>query len=109
MWPNENVAMFGEKEIIELSQYFEVLLGNGKCDMTKIFDELKVWKTYIVFMIINNKSFGYLEIWKRVFTNHKVKTECMNVLHILEILLSTRFTNAKVERMFSKIARIKAD
>ena len=45
MWPNENVAMFGEKEIIELSQYFEVLLGNGKCDMTKIFDELKVWKT----------------------------------------------------------------
>ena len=109
MWPNENVAMFGEKEIIELSQYFEVLLGNGKCDMTKILDELKVWKTYIVLMIINNKSFGYLEIWKGIFTNQKVKTECMNVLHVLEILLSTPFTNAKSERMFSKTARIKAD
>ena len=77
--------------------------------MTKILDELKVWKTYIVLMIINNKSFGYLEIWKGIFTNHKVKTECMNVLHVLEILLSTPFTNAKVERMFSKTARIKAD
>ena len=30
MWPSKNVAMFGEKEIIELSQHFQVLLQNGK-------------------------------------------------------------------------------
>ena len=28
--PTKNVAMFGEKEIIELSRHFEVLLPNGK-------------------------------------------------------------------------------
>ena len=101
MWPTENVAMFGEKEIIELSQYFEVLLQNGKCDMTKILDEWEILKTYIIPMIVNNKSSGYLEIWKRIFRNHKAKAECMNVLHVFEILLITSFTNAKVERMFS--------
>ena len=36
MWPTKNVAMFGEKEIVKLSQHSEVLLQNGKCDATKI-------------------------------------------------------------------------
>ena len=108
MWPTKNVAMFGEKEIIELSQHFEVLLQNGKCDTTKILDEWEILKTYVVPMIINNKSSGYLEIWKRIFTNHKVKTECMNILHVFEILFITPFTNAKVQRM-SRMARIKTD
>ena len=33
----------------------------------------------------------------------------MNVLHVFKILLSTTFTNAKAERMFSRMARIKTD
>ena len=87
MWPTENVAMFGEKKIIELSQHFEVLLQNGKCDLTKILDEWEILKTYIISMVINNKYLGYLEIWKRIFTHHKMKGECMNVLHVFKILL----------------------
>ena len=95
--------MFGEKEVIEFLRHFEVLLGNGKCDMAKILDETDVS------MIISNKSFGYLEVWRHIFANHKVKAECMNVLHVLEILLVTPFTNVKVERMFSQMTRTKTD
>ena len=95
--------MFGEKEVIEFFRHFEVLLGNGKCDMAKILDETDVS------MIISNKSFGYLEVWRHIFASHKVKAECMNVLHVLEILLVTPFTNVKVERMFSQMTRTKTD
>ena len=95
--------MFGEKEVIEFFRHFEVLLGNGKCDMAKILDETDVS------MIISNKSFGYLEVWRHIFANHKVKAECMNVLHVLEILLVTPFTKVKVERMFSQMTRTKTD
>ena len=69
--------------------------------MTKILDEWENFKALVVPVIINNKSSGYLEIWKRIFTNHEVKAECMNVLQLLEILLMIPFINAKVERMFS--------
>ena len=35
--------------------------------------------------------------------------ECKNVLHIFEILLITPFSNAKLERMFSRMLRVKND
>lgn len=45
MWPTENLATYGGKEIIDLSQHFQVLLENGKCDTMKILDEWKILKT----------------------------------------------------------------
>ena len=44
MWPTKNVTTYGEKEIVELPQHFEVLLQNGKCDMTKILDKWEILK-----------------------------------------------------------------
>ena len=35
--------------------------------------------------------------------------ECKNVLHIFEILLITPFSNAKLERVFSRMLRVKND
>ena len=35
--------------------------------------------------------------------------ECPNVLMIFELLMVVPFTNAKVERMFSRMARVKTD
>ena len=92
-----------------MSHYFEVLLQNGKCDTTKILDEWEILKTYVVPVIMNNKSSGYSEIWKYKFTNHEVKPECMNLLHVFKILLITPTTNAKVKRMFWRMARIKTN
>ena len=51
----------------------------------------------------------YLKFWKEVFLNEGLQDECKNVLHIIEILLITPFTNAKVERVFSRMNRLKTD
>ena len=41
---------------------------------------------------------------------HKdIQASCSNVLHIIEFLLITPFTNAKLERIFSQLNRIKTD
>ena len=52
--------------------------------MIKKIHEWKILKTYAVPMIINPKSSGYLEIWKRIFTNHELKAEYMNVLLVFK-------------------------
>ena len=41
-----------------------------------------------------------LDIWANVFKNDEMKVACGNILHIIEILLTTPFTNAKVEKGF---------
>ena len=51
----------------------------------------------------------YLDIWKRVFTNSELKSECKNVLHLFEISFVMPFTSAKLERMFSQMLRVKSD
>ena len=49
----------------------------------------------------------YLEVWKSIFTNDNVKRECEDVLYVIELLLITPFTNTKLERVFSRMNRIK--
>ena len=48
-----------------------------------------------------------MEIWERVFSNENIIEECKNVLHIFEILFITPDSNAKLERMFSRMLRVK--
>ena len=45
----------------------------------------------------------------KFFTNSTILEECKNIFHIFKILLVTPFTNAKVERVFSRANRIKTD
>ena len=47
--------------------------------------------------------------WNLKTYMYKSRSESWKVLHVFEILLITTFTNTKVERMFSRIARIKTD
>ena len=50
----------------------------------------------------------YLSIWRKVFSS-TIKNERKNILNIIEILLLTLVTNAKLERMFSCMLRVKTD
>ena len=63
----------------------------------------------MVTLVKNNKALPYVDIWKQVFTNSELKSECKNVLHLFEILFVMPFTNAKLERMFSQMLRVKSD
>ena len=49
----------------------------------------------------------YHKIRQTVFQSTDLKDECRNVLLVFEILLITLFTNTKVERLLSKMNRIK--
>ena len=60
-------------------------------------------------MITGVDSIDYLEIWPKLLRNKDVQASCSNVLHIIELLLITPFTNAKLERMFSRLNRVKTD
>ena len=59
--------------------------------------------------IVVKTSPEYLDVWRKIFTNATVRRECRNVQDIIEILLVTPFRNAKLERMFSRMARVKSD
>ena len=48
-------------------------------------------------------------MWRKIITNADVRRECRNILDIIEILLVTPSSNAKLERMFSRMARVKSD
>ena len=75
----------------------------------KIPQEWLVLKSYMLLIISNNKKTYYLHIWKIVFSNEAILKECRNVLDIFELFLIYPFTNAKLERMFSRMNRIKND
>ena len=50
----------------------------------------------------------YLSIWRKVFSC-KIQNECKKILNMIEILLNTPITNAKLERMFSCMLKVKTD
>ena len=111
-WPiSGDCASFGNLQISELTNHFSQLLQNNGCDTTKIDPEWLTLKSYAVPLIQNQnkKDSKYLDIWAKVFQSPSIQEECRNVLHILEVLLVVPFTNAKVERLFSRMNRVKTD
>ena len=92
-----------------MTNYFENLFSTGPTQVDKIPVEWVVLKSYMLPIISNNKKSSYLDIWKIVFTNATIIKECRNVLDIFELFLICPFTNAKLERMFSRMNRVKTD
>ena len=66
-------------------------------------------KTHMLPLVKNSKCTKYLDIWSKVFTSKIIKEECKKIIHIFGIMLIVPFTNAKVERIFSKMNRVKTD
>jgi hypothetical protein len=106
LWPKESDGdiSFGDGSVSDLLNLFK----NG-CDVDKAVTEWDTLKTFVQPLVSSNKEITYLEVWKRVLTNDSIKAECENILHLIEILLIIPFTNAKVERMFSCMNRVKSD
>ena len=46
-------------------------------------------------------------MWQKLLENESVKCQCSNVFHVIELFLITPFTNAKLERMFSRMNKVK--
>ena len=109
-WPPVSSAEeFGDQEIIEMTNYFENLFSTGPTQVDKIPVEWVVLKSYMLPIISNNKKSSFLDICKIVFTNATIIKECRNVLDIFELFLISPFTNAKLERIFSCMNRVKTN
>ena len=93
----------------ELSSHFQVLLSKNNCEVDNIMRKWITLKIHMLPLVKNNKCVKYLDIWSKVFTSKTIKEEFKNILHIFEILLIVPFTNAEVERISSKMNRVKTD
>ena len=107
-WPIDgDCVQFGNKEIDRLVNHYKDLLSLNGCEVNKVSEEWLTLKAHVIPIIKNHKKVKYHQIWKKVFENSDLKKECENVLHVIEILLIIPFTNAKVERLFSRMNRVK--
>ena len=108
-WPTAPDSSFCENELGEIIDEFSELLSRNHYDTSLISSEWLALQHHLIPTVANNPKEHYLDIWSRMYINSDVKEECKNVLHLIEILLCTPFTNAKVERGFSRMARVKSD
>ena len=52
---------------------------------------------------------NYLDVWQKLLVHESVKSQCSDVLHVIELFLITPFANAKLEQMLSRMNRVKTD
>ena len=104
MWPMETAAFetFGDLEISLLVDHFKTLLEKNGVSLGAISTEWSAFKHYSVQNLQGNSN-----IWPLLLTYHREKFP--NLCHLIEILQVFPISNAKVERGFSTMRRIKTD
>ena len=108
-WPEdeESLMTYGESCIEELVESLKPILT---CNVENIPSQWISLKQRVCDIKKGcTTKLNYLDVWQKLFVNESVKSECSDVLHIIELLLITPFTNAKLERMFSRMNRVKTD
>ena len=60
-------------------------------------------------ILMSQTKIDYPEVWKSIFTNDNIKRKCKNILYVIELLLITPFTSAKLEPVFIRMNRIKTE
>ena len=106
-WPTDltQLQSYGDSNMTELIEHFMPLLEKNSCEVAEISAEWDTLKNRLRPLFHSS----YLDVWSGVFTSSEFQEDCANVLHIIELLLITPFSNAKLERMFSTMGRVKTD
>ena len=80
----------------------ELFLINNQCNVKNIPNQWSSLKQTVIEIKKGCATkLNYLNVWQKLLVNESVKSQCSNILHVIELLLVTTFTNAKLERMFS--------
>ena len=97
LWPKEqeSLSSYCHEKILELSNHFEALLQLNHYVVISIPNEWDVLKAYVLPMLTGIDSIDFLHTWLKLFKNKDVMSSCSNVLHAIEPLLITPFSNAK--------------
>ena len=101
------IGDFGDAAVTNIVSVFKELLLRNNCQFENILPEWTVLKSYMMPIIKNNLKAKYLDIWKIIFNDDNIIKECRNSLDIFEIMLICPFSNAKLERMFSRMNHVK--
>ena len=111
-WPDDADILFtyGESCINEIVEALESHLISNQCNIKNIPNQWSSLKQRVIEIKKGCATkLNYLDVWQKLLVNESVKSQCPNVLHVIELLLITPFTNAKLERMFSRMNRVKTD
>lgn len=100
---------FADNCLIELYERFKVPLSNAGVDGS-VHDLLEQWHCLLGYTkrYLDPSRTPYLSVWKRIFDSDR-RNDWHMVLLLVELLFSIPISNAKVERLFSLMNRVKTD
>ena len=111
-WPDDADILFtyGESCIDETAEALELFLISSQCNVKNIPNQWSSLKQTVIEIKKGCATkLNYLDVWQKLLVNESVKSQCFDVLHVIELFLITPFTNAKLEQMFSRMNRVKMD
>ena len=105
----EKDLLFADECVTELYSHFQKPLSNAGLDGS-LSDLLEQWHSVIEYTTryLSPSTTPYLRVWRRIFDSSRSEGWSM-VLLLAELLFSIPISNAKVERLFSMMNRIKTD
>ena len=111
-WPDDADILFtyGESCIDEIVEALEPLLISNQCNTKNIPNQWSSLKQRVIEIKKGCATkLNYLDVWQKLLVNESIKSQCSNILHVIELLVITPFTNAKLKKMFSRMNRVKMD
>ena len=109
--PSNDDAEFGEEAVEELFKFYQKPMQASKAfssgGLTELLDQ---WNRLVSYTIkyLDTQTTEYQIVWRRIFDFSK-SNEWMSILCLVELLFVLPVSNAKVERFFSLMNRVKTD
>ena len=98
---------FADEHIVHLCEHFEEPLKNAGTD-TSIPVIMEQWHLLLEFAkeFLTLTGVSYVVTWPKIFSSPR-KKDWKDLLNLISLLFTLPVSNAKLERMFSKLKRIK--
>ena len=105
----EEDVTFADNCLTELYDHFKVPLLNAGADGS-LHDLLEQWHSLLDYSKrdLNPSRSPYLRVWRRIFDSDR-RSDWSMILLLIELLFTIPISNAKVERLFSLMNRVKTD
>ena len=105
MWPTDpdSLHCYGNDEFLLVLDHFRSLLVK-RVSIDAVTSE---WEEFKAFWLSNLRALSKDEVWSILLT--RLESKYPNLLHLIELLLVFPVSNAKAERGFSTMRRIKSD
>ena len=106
---DDEATGFADRELRNVFRRFSTPLRNAGVILTEeeILEEWHNMVEYAQTYLSPGKT-NYLKTWRRIFDSSRAKTDFKNVLLLVEICFVMPLSNAQLERLFSRMKRIKS-